>query len=188
MALQFTPYTPLLVLAGLISSALAAYGWRLRSAAEARWFALLTGAAAAWSFGYAIELSATTLGAVLFWERLVWAAYALVVAGLLLFSLEFAGYESSVTRRTLPLFFLPSALTIGMVFTTGTHGLVWSGAELVDAGGFVALRYGNVGAWYWVETAYGFGVCLFAVGLFSRRALGRRDLYRKQSLVMATGV
>ena len=52
-----------------------------------------------------------------FWTRVGWIPYELLLVGLLLLSLELAGYGEWITRRTLPLFLVWPAVTVLLVFT-----------------------------------------------------------------------
>ncbi|MFC4356951.1 histidine kinase N-terminal 7TM domain-containing protein [Halobium salinum] len=187
MVAQLIPYTPLFVLAAAVAAALAVFGLRVRSDAGTDWFVLMAGAAAGWSLAHALELTVPTLEASLFWNRMAWLPYELVLVGLLLFTLELTGHERWVTRRTLPLLLAWPALTVLLALTSGWHGLLFSDPRLV-AVGRGAVDYGTFGPWYWAETAYGFTVALVSAGLFVRQAVARTGLYRKQALVMLAGV
>ena len=180
-------YVALFSLAGVLSVVMTGVGCQYRTDPVGRWFVGLVAAAGLWSFADAAAVGAATFERAAFWYAVTWVLYGFVVFFLLLFTLEYAGYERWVTRRRLPLFLAWPVATSLAIATNGAHHLVWSGARPVTNG---TVRYVAVtpGPWFVADVVYGFGVAFLCLGLLLRRLFDARPAYRKQMALLVVGV
>jgi PAS domain S-box-containing protein len=183
MAWQGMPYTILLIAAAVISAASALYVWRRHPVPGSGTVMLTAFAGAAWMAGYALELGSPDPMAKDFWNKVQYLGIVIVPASLFVFALQYTGRKPWVTARNLLLLSIEPLLTLLLVFTNETHGLVWQGpVPAVDTAFSVLSR--PHGAGYWVHAIYSYGLSLITVFLFVQMLARSHQLYRRQVTVL----
>ncbi len=186
VSLHLTPYLIPLLLATAFSLAAAVYVWRRPGVAGSAFLALWMLATAGWSFGYAMELSSSSLAAKMFWARFEMIGIAPIPVLWLAFVLIYTGHMRLARRRYLLLALIIPALTILLAWTNPLRHFIWlqigilSGASTPQ----LAIVYG---LWFWVNLAYAYILGFIAV-LMSLQALHLSlRLYRTQALALLFG-
>jgi PAS domain S-box-containing protein len=183
MILQFTPEVVLLLLAGTISLILTGIGWRNRAIAGSWAFTLLMAAETVWIFGYALELTSTSLPSVLLLNNIEYPALATVPVAWLFIMLCFTGREHYLTKRTIPLFFIVPAIVWLLVLTNPYHYLYYTGfyPETVNGSLLFVYRHGPL---FWIHITYSYLLALIALVLAAGRLFDASGLYRRQTLIL----
>ncbi len=184
---QSTLYVFLLVVATVVSAALASYVWRRRSAPGATPLALLMLAVAVWSLGYALEVASTDLPAGLFWAKVEYFGIAPLSVTWLAFALQYTHREKWLTRRNLILSTILPIITLLLAWTNEFHGLIWSevGLDASDTLPGLDLTYGR---WFWVNAGYTYLSLLLGSFLLIQAFLRSPHLYRRQAGALLVGM
>jgi signal transduction histidine kinase len=174
-------------LATVLPAALAGYAFRThRDSPTARAFAATMVAIAVWAGAYLGRLLGPG------WARfpLTVVAFAGVAAtppALLVFALRYTDRERYVTPATVASLAVVPLLTVVLVATTRSHGLFYTSLEIVEVGP-LATVVGDSGPWFWVHTAYSYGLLALASLLLVVAGITRRRLYRMQAVFLVLGV
>ena len=158
MQLQFTPYVFLMVASAALLAALALTAWRHRPARGAMSFCLLMLAMAAWSLGYALELTSRSYSWALFWDNIAWIGAVAAPALWLVFVLRYTWRANWLARQNLAFLAVEPLVTLLLVWTNGLHGLV-EHARPGSSSSFSALVV-TYGIWSWVNIAYSYVLLL----------------------------
>lgn len=186
---QYTPYILPVIIAAVISTALAVYVGRRRSAPGAVAFVVLTVAVAEWVLGYALELAGADLPTKIVWAKAQYLGIVTVPLAWLAFALYYTGRKSWLDRNWLvaaPLALLP-LITLLLVWTNDAHHLIWQRISLDTAGPFLALDVAY-GPWFWIHSAYSYLMLLLGTIWLIARFLRSPNLYRHQAGVLLVGV
>jgi PAS domain S-box-containing protein len=182
MALQWTPYTLVLLLVGGLLTAFAASLWYLGREDEtpgAKLGGLLTLTGAAWVFCFTVQLSTTTLAAKLRWRVLTNAAILSLAVVWLAYVCWYTGRSQWLSRRL----FGSVSLVPGSLLLVGTiHGAprtLFAEAELLRLGSFVALdvTYAPV---FFAYVFVGYVLLVASLLLLASVAIGARGVLRWQ--------
>ncbi|MFC6904377.1 histidine kinase N-terminal 7TM domain-containing protein [Halalkalicoccus tibetensis] len=183
---QLTPTFVLIVGAVLAAGSVAALAWRQRPEPGAVSLAALMLAAAWWSATHLGTLLSGTLAGTLFWARLQWFGSVALPVLWIVFALEYTGRDQYVRAPIVAGLSVLPALTIALLWTNGSHGLVRETATLVEHNGYLVLE-SVWGPWFFL--AVGYAYLLAAVGslLFAQLAVGSSFLYRSQAAALLVG-
>ena len=165
-----------MVTSGVVLAGLAGYvAWRHGSSAGVS-LAVLLLAVAWWGFSYAVELSASDLGAKTFWGDLKYVGISALVPAWLVFVLQYTGRERWVTRRVLLALTVEPVALLALLANDATHDLVRfyppsaSGEELPVVG---------TGPLFWGHLVYANLIILTATALFVWTMVKVSRLYRR---------
>ena len=183
---QLTPYTLLLLAAAAISAALALFAWRRHSAPGAMPLALLMLAVAVWSLGYALELGSADLPTQVFWAKVEYLGIVSVPVMWLAFVLQYSGREKWLTRRNRVLLAIIPLVTLLLVWTNDTHGLIWSNIGQDTSSPFLVLDL-TYGAGFWINWVYSYLLLLLGTLLLIQTLLRSLYLYRGQLIALLIG-
>jgi diguanylate cyclase (GGDEF)-like protein/PAS domain S-box-containing protein len=142
---------------------------------------------AEWSLGYAIGLGTTSLPAKIFWAQVQYLGIVLIPVAWLAFSLQYTGYNQWLTPRNLVLLSIIPLITLLLVWTNTTHGLIWSQTRLVQQDGRATLGL-LYGSWFWVQLAFAYLLVLIGTVLFIVEFVHRPALYRSQLGLVLLGL
>jgi len=181
-----TLHIALLAGAALTTSALVGYAWRHRDQAGALPF---TGAMCGVTFWTLTEILALTQTGAdhLFWERVQWAAIAVVPLFFFLFIAEFTGREHLLSRRVVPFLFVVPAVTVALVWTNPAHHLMWGEYELVRTAGMVTLSL-EFGPWFWVYFLFAYTLLVVGFVLLLRLVVVSEYFYLDQTVLVVLGI
>jgi PAS domain S-box-containing protein len=185
--MHFTPYIIPLLIATLITLALASYGWQRREASGALAFALLMLVLTEWSFFYALELACPRLECKIYWAKVQYFGITTLPVAWLLFALQYTNRQEWLTKRYLSLIGIVPLITILLVWTNEAHGLIWAETQLDSSGPFVALDV-TYGIWFWVHSLFSYLVLLLSTYFWVKMLTQSAKLYRGQARIMLIGV
>jgi len=191
MAFQPTPYTVPIVLATLMSGAIALYaGWAYRRrSVELRsvgLFALAMVAVAFWGGTYAIQLSSVSLEAKVYWVR--WANTATLVAPTtwLLFAMAYADHEEWLTPRIYALLLVEPIVGFVANWTTLLGGLMWRGFARVQPSSFSLLER-TLGPLFVTHAVYSYVLILLGGLLIVAKVHRSPRMYLGQAALLIVG-
>jgi len=180
---QYTPYVLPLVVPAAISGAIALLTWRRRHVPGATPLLVLVLAVVEWTVGNVLELGSPELEAKLFWANLEYLGIVTVPVMWLAFALQYTGREKHLTYRNLALLATVPLTTLLLVWTNDLHGLMRYDIGLDRSGPFsvVAKTYGM---WFWVHTAYSYGLLLVGTVMLVQVLFRPPRLYRGQGAAL----
>ncbi len=183
MALAYSPYELPLIASGLACLALVALMWPRRSAMGAGSFILLPLAVALWAFANALEIACIELPAKLFWANVEYLSIVSLPVIWLAFAREYSRGGDRLPRRTLALLAVIPAITLALVWTDNTFGLVRHDFAIDPSAPY--SRISKVyGPWFYVHVVYSY-ILLSAGVVYIARALVRSPhIYRGQAFAL----
>jgi PAS domain S-box-containing protein len=186
MAWQPTPYTAPLLVAAAASFAFAVYAVvnRSRGRQPLLWsFVAVATSGGVWSLAYAAQLSVTSVGSTLFFNRFVWLGAAGLAVAWPAFVLAYVDEATWLAPRRFAVFCVVPAAVVAGVWTLGVDPLFYVDPTLVDAGGYRLLSFaptptllGFVG--------YTYAVNLFTFGVLGYAAVSRDGVFRRQAAIL----
>jgi PAS domain S-box-containing protein len=176
----------LLSVAALVAGGLAGYAWRHRKVPGARPLSAAMVAVTAWTTTEILALSQTGASH-LFWERVQWAAIAVVPIFFFFFIVRFTGYEWVLSRRAVPLYFVIPVLSVVLIWTNPAHGLMWTDPVQTRTGGIVTLsQQFEVG--FWIYFVYAYALLIVGFVLLLRLVTVSEYLYLDQTVLIVLGI
>ena len=178
-----------IIFAFIVSSkclALALYAWRNRDVPTASIFVPFSLLLALWAAGYGMELLSEGVTTKLWWARLQYVGIAPIPVVWFALMLQYAHRTRWLNKRLLAALALIPTATLLFIYTNETHGLFWRSAQ-VEAWNGVTLLELSYGLWFWVHTAYSYGLLLAGMGLLVWMFASSLYLHRKQSSSLLLG-
>ncbi|MFP4151782.1 MAG: histidine kinase N-terminal 7TM domain-containing protein [Alkalispirochaeta sp.] len=168
------------VVLGVRSAAGGRFGWN-------RALALMFGATAFWSIGYAGEILHPGLNGKLWWDNLQFIGYSLVAPGSLLFTLLFLDYPLGRRKRLWLFLALEPIATNILVWIDRYEHLIRIDPHLVHFGGHEFLEY-TWGPWFVVSTAIALAISFLSLALLAFRAATVSVRYRRRMVILFIGM
>ncbi len=187
MPLEQDVYVPFLIITAVACAGVTLYSLQfhqLKSGGAA--FAVMMLGVGLWSFGYGFELASHTLEDALFWAKVEYFGIATVPLAWLVLASQYTGKDKWVTSSNLALFAIEPLITIGLVWTSDTHGLIWTHTAFVPRGDAWALEVGH-GLWFWVHLSYSYLVLTAGTLLILRMSLQSRKVFGQQAVFLLVG-
>ncbi len=184
MTLKFSVLITLAVTSLFVAFLLAVSLARIREGSRTKAFSGLCASGLAFLLGYILELTSPDLGRALQAVRLEYLGIAFIPPLLLLVVRDF----SEDRRWIFPAWalFLPSAVTLGFIFTMDRHKLYYVSSSVRFEYGLTLLS--NVrGPAYWILSAYTYAVIAYAVLWFARLSAQGPRYKRIQARYMLAG-
>ncbi len=166
---------------------LAYHAWSRRKHSGADYFSLLLVCSLVYSLFYGLEISSLNLTTALFFIRIKYLGIAFIPPVFLLFALS---YTTSLKKFSAPLLtaiFLIPFITVALGMTIDRHTFIHEEIRLVDGELFPVVAI-KPGIWYWVSLAYNNFCIFFSNLLFYRHWKRSESIYRKQLVILVTGV
>jgi len=187
MVWQQSPYTVPVVVASVVTLAVASLAWRNRQTPGARSLVGLLVAGTVWSLISAFGLAVGGMDAKLIASKLAYIGIVFVPVAWFTFAVEYTGRGGSLLtkRRVGALLVIPLA-TLGFVFTNEMHGLIWNSVSLSTFDSLTVLSVDH-GLWFWFWTAYAYILLASGSYLVIRMIAHTESLYRGQvtALILA---
>ncbi|WP_435361188.1 histidine kinase N-terminal 7TM domain-containing protein [Haloarchaeobius sp. DFWS5] len=185
MALQWTPYHPLLVVSVVLAGVIAILAWRRREHAGAKPLTFFALAAGAWTIAKFGSLASPTAAGKETWMLAEVVCSTAVPATWAFVALEYSGRESLVNRQTLGLFAVEPLLVLAAVLLAPETVFQAVGREQVAGGYYLATE--SLGTGFVLHVAYSYTLVLVTTALVFVVGLRERDL-AWQSLVVGLAV
>lgn len=178
MILNFNVFSLILISAGLLTFYMSLSIFRKLGGAVYS-FGYIMGAIALWAIGYGIELSCTSLEAMLFWVNVEYLGIAVLPALWMIFVLTYIGKGNRVTRQLLAGIFMVPVITILLVWTNNTHHLHYASVSVSQVDNYTLLNI-VPGVWYQVFTSYFYVMLAMGIYFLVRQSRFAPIIYRKQ--------
>lgn len=171
--------------AAVISLAIALYVVRDRRRGVG-WgsFALMMFGVAFWAVMAGLEAGLSDPEAKLLAAKLSYLGVCSVPTLWLIFAMQYVHHDRWLSRPILALLAVVPVATVILVFTTETHGLVWSSMTLNEETG--TMVYGH-GWWFWVAVGYSYAAMVAGTAVVLTAAATGRAVYRKQAIAVGVG-
>lgn len=186
MQWQTNPYVIPMVVAGLISLINALVVAQRRGVAGSLPLLGMLLALSGWSFTYAFELASARIEWQLFWAKIEYIGIVSIPTLYLLFTLEYAQHKKVFEGNKIYWVWFFSIATLLLVWTSGSHQLIWTEMSQKDGGGFLllSLEYG-IAFWVWLFYSY----ISFLIGsiVLIRRSLVSPPELKLQSYIIVLG-
>src|SRR3990172_609353 len=179
MVWQSNSYVYLMALAGAISLAVAGLTWRRRPAPGSAPLAIVNLAGAIWAWASSLELASGTLGYAIIFHKLSFLGMVTIGPALFAFAAEYTGHDRWVTTKQLAALALLPATTQVLIWTSGHHAFFWR-ALAVDASGLFVVLDKTPGVWWWIDSAYTYGLIGITVFILGATFVREPRLYRRQ--------
>ncbi len=178
MVLNFNVFSLILISAGLLTFYMSLTIFRKLGGAVYS-FGYIMGAIALWAISYGIELSCTSLDAMLFWVNVEYLGIASLPALWMVFVLTYIGKRNRVTRQLLAGIFSVPVITILLVWTNNMHHLHYISVSVSEIDNYVLLDI-VPGVWYQVFTIYFYVMLAMGIYFLVRQSRFAPVIYRKQ--------
>ncbi len=178
---QYAAYVLPVLLAAVVSAALAFYVWRYRTQPGALALLLQMLALAVWSLGYTLELASTYLVAKVLWAKLEYIGIVIVPLAWLVFVVQYTGRGRWLTRWSAGAALIVPLITLALVFTNEDHHLIWQSISQQSIGPLTVLVF-SYGAGFWVYAVYAYTALALGTVLIVSAFIRSPDVYRKQIL------
>lgn len=172
-------YVVLLAIAMLITIAQAIYAWRRRFIPAALPYTIAMIAVLSWELTYLLEILAFDLVDKFFWAQLQYIGTSVASLSWLVTVLIYTGWARLVKPRNLAILAVIPVLSLILVYTNRSHGLIWQTGYLVMQRGFPMLRV-EFGVWAWVFVGYTSLLVLGATGLLIHALQKAASPFREQ--------
>ena len=188
MRFEYSPLVIPLLISGLIAILVAAYSWIRRTNRGSLFLGLLAIAVAEWSICYALEISGADLYTKVFWAKIEYVG--IVMIPLMWFGLAFQIVNRTkwITPLTMILLSILPVVTLFMVATTETNGMIWRTIQVYSYRNFSFLHV-TYGTWFWIHTAYSYILILAGSLAVVIRMVGRmQGIFRNQAIILLIAV
>ena len=183
MSFQYSPFILPLIAAVIVSGGVGVYAWRHRHTTGAFVISLISFAITVWSVGYAFEIAGADLATKIFWGKVQYVGIVSAPVLWLIFALIHTNQGRWLSRpRLISLSVIP-LITLGLVATTESHGLIWRIFRIQYGTGFSALGV-DYGLWFWVHSVYSYLAMLGGTVLLLRFILQMQGVYRGQAVAL----
>jgi len=141
----------------IVALYLASSLWGRRDASGARYLLILILAAAVWSTAYAAELVADDLETKLLWAKVEYIGIVVIAPAWFLFAVLYTARSTWFigSSRKIALLAIIPIITLALVWTNESHGLIWSQTALDTSAPLSTLELAY-GTWFWIHTSYSY--------------------------------
>lgn len=161
--------------------------WNNQHAPGATSFFLLMILNISWLLGSTIQWNLRNINYVLSIFKLTYLFIAFIPVLFFIFSLQFTRQEHHISRRKILLLSILPLTTQVMTWTNQYHHLMWRSFKIVQHGIFNSV-VSSFGLWFWIHTAYSYGLIVIALTLLARNVFHVSSLSRRQSLLVIFGI
>jgi len=179
-------YSVITFISAVISLAMSIYGYKYRKSIGAKYFSFLTLVGAIYAFGYAFELTASSVEEIRFWLYVEYIGIPFIPTAWLLFAFEYTGKTKWINPKTIITLFSLSFSTLIFNYTNNFHHLFYRSIDLSLYHGATASILWK-GPLYWIHVAFINIAILVGNLLFLEKFLRSTMVYRWQSGIIFFG-
>ncbi len=188
MRFEYSPLVIPLLISGLVAIGSVVFTWIRRARRGAITLSLLGLAVAQWSICYAIEIAGSDLYTKVFWAKIEYLGIVTIPVLWFVFALQQANRAKWLNAKTAILLLIVPIVTLVMVATNESHGLIWRTTQVYTYNNFTFLQVTH-GEWFWVYVAYSYILLLIGSLSVVSRMIGRiQGVFRSQALIMLVAV
>jgi diguanylate cyclase (GGDEF)-like protein len=183
---ELVMYILISVLGGSISIFLCGYGLvKIKDAPGGRYYILATFMCAIFAFGYAFELSSTSLEQMKIWLRVEYLALPFIPVFILLMCFDYVGKKLKQWAYIL-LFGIP-ILTITMHYTNEIHHIYYTSMDVRTDTPFPLLQLEG-GPWFYIHSIFLYVCIAISVGILLMQFRKVTHKFRLQTSLMIAGL
>ena len=175
-----------MLIAAMVAGVLSIAVLLRRDAPGALWASVLLGAIALWSGGYAYEVLAPELSRKIVAAQAQYLGILAVPAAFLMMVLTFTRHQRVLSGRWWWLLAAEPAVMLAVVWTNGSHGMLWASIELEQFGAAQLLVYER-GPVFYANVLYSYGLLLASVVTLAIAAVRGGSRYRPQTVLILVG-
>ena len=187
MIFQNYPLYYIFFISAFICGFITYFSWKRRDVRSALPFSILMGLITWWLFFYGCEVITAVPNLHLFFTAIEYLAIPWIPAILILFSLEFGGYQYCINKRNLLILFFPSSLIFLLFFTNQYHHLFYSQLSFYSIDGLTGLII-EPGIFYWILYALDISSAIFCMIVVCRTLLHSPEIFRPQLIISVISV
>ena len=178
-----SPYPLLLLLAGVATFTLTLLAWNRRSAPGAYPLIFLGLSVAIWQVAYGLALFTEPGELRIVLAKVQYIGIVMVPTAWLTFAIQYTGRGNWLNAKTIPLLAVMPITTLALVWTNGSHNLIWATIEF-DVSGSLSLLHLTYGNAFWVHTIYSYMVMLAGILIVAEDIFYSHRLFWQQSAAM----
>ena len=175
-----------MLIAAMVAGVLSIAVLLRRDAPGALWASVLLGAIALWSGGYAYEVLAPELSRKIVAAQAQYFGILAAPAAFLMMVLTFTRHQRVLSGRWWWLLAAEPAVMLAVVWTNGSHGMLWASIELEQFGAAELLVYER-GPVFYANVLYSYGLLLASVVTLAIAAVRGGSRYRPQTVLILVG-
>jgi diguanylate cyclase (GGDEF)-like protein/PAS domain S-box-containing protein len=158
--------------------------WRRRGSPGRNSLCLAILATAAWSFAYALELSAMTTGDRVLWGALKYVGITLLPAAWLMFALQYTGRIGRPSPRFIGALAIEPVAVLALLAVPGTRHLI----RFYPPGPPQPIPTASAGTLYWLHVIYSNALILTGSAILLVSVVRVSRLYWRQSLTLLVAI
>ncbi len=187
MAWQFGLNVYLMLAAAAISFAVVVVTLRRRRTPASLPLAAVTLAGGLWALMSGLEIASGSLGGAILIHKFAFLAMGAIGVAWWAFAVTYAGRERWASRKVLIVLSILPLVTQLLVWTNAYHGLMFESLQMTARGGHLYLHKGP-GIWWWIDSAYTYGLLLAGFLVLFRLLLREFGLYRRQVVALCVAL
>jgi diguanylate cyclase (GGDEF)-like protein len=177
-------YAAVLIGSGVADVVAAIVVWRRRGSPGRNSLCVAILATAAWSFAYALELSAATTSDRVLWGSLKYVGITLLPPAWLVFALQYTGRIGRPSRRFLGALAIEPLIVLALLAIPGTRHLI----RFYPSGPPRPIPTASAGALYWVHVVYSNALILTGSAILLVTVVRVSRLYWRQSITVLVAI
>ena len=183
MALQFHPYTVVLVISALTTLITSLIILRRDVTGSTALGGVLL-ASFIWSGAYAMTWSLTDVQEKVLWLKIMYMGVVAVPALFLIFTLQITQHDNWLTSRNLVLLALEPLMILGLLWLDVRF--MFNRIDVAQRGGFTVLTIER-GPGFWLNTIYSYALILLALVALGVGSMRAHRYFRRQYLIILIG-
>jgi signal transduction histidine kinase len=183
---QYNHYSLLYFLSAAVSAWLFLYGWKRRQTRGALAFTVFSAGTFTWAFGNGIEVISLTLAEKIFWANIEYMGVVVLPVAWVIFALQYTGRDRQINRRLVLLLSLVPLITIALVWTNTSHGLIRNQIALNMDGPFPRITK-TYGLGFKLSMTYAYLLLGSGVLLIANLFIKSNKIYRRQAALLLLG-
>jgi PAS domain S-box-containing protein len=181
-------YAVLTFILGFATLLLAAYAWQWRRTPGAAIFALLVLMIPGWLFSLGIAMVTSNMDAALWFNAPIRHTFIINVPVIFfIFVLHYTNRSTWLAPKWIALFYLVPVLSMILLWTNPWHHLFFSSYVHYREHGLTLIDEYTPGIWYFVHSAYSYGLLLVVMAILLARAVQSSGPYRGQAALLFIG-
>lgn len=175
------------LISGMICAGIAMYLGPYRKKNTAKHLLILMLSISIWFLGYGMEFLSSDIALKLWWVKFEYVGCSWV--GLIIFKFVCTLTEKSycLKKSTQLILSIIPVLTIVLVMTNESHGLIWQQAY-VESNSLIKVLLYQRGPAFWVFVTFSYGLILWATLILIKDLALSTGLYRKQLIIILSGI
>ncbi len=187
MDLEYLIYSSPFILGLLLTLWLIKKTYQHRKDEASQYFLFLLISMSMWLVFYMLELFLRSEDLMLIAHRLKFVGIATLPVFWLCFSLVYTNKIENISNKTFALFLVFPMINLFLLSTTHIHNFFYSGLDIQLVGPFTSIIEDTEIGFY-LHTLYSYSLLLIGIVLILIKALKRKDIYLKQSIMLSVGV